>query len=234
MKTGKDLLADPVSLTRSQKPTDTSTNRQQAHHESHQAITPKMIADLFGTMTGLFGQKWTNAYGLADRTGQWLATLKDLHPQQFAMGINRVRLAGKDWPPSAPEFRKLCQPLPEELGLPTLASAWKEANEFAGQLNYHGWSHRAVYLAGHAAGWYELRNAGTAEECREVKRKFAAAYQTLVNRECQGLPLEDQQAIEYQFDPSTYSNQLQRETMKDQGIDPLDGPGARQKLKGMF
>ncbi len=103
-------------------------------------------------MTGLFGQKWINAYGLADRTGQWLETLKDLHPQQLAMGVNRVRLAGSEWPPTAPEFRKLCQPLPEELGLPTLAKAWKEASEFAGQPSHHGWSHRAVYLAGRLAG----------------------------------------------------------------------------------
>ncbi|MGO0305922.1 replication protein P [Endozoicomonas acroporae] len=185
-------------------------------------------------MTGIFGAKWTREHGLADRTGQWLETLKDLHPNQLAMGTNRVRLGGKDWPPTAPEFRKLCQPLPEELGLPTLAKAWHEANEFADQTNRHEWSHRAVYLAGYAAGWYELRNAGTADECREVKRRFGAAYQKQVNRVCQGLPLEDQLSIEYQFDPSTHSDQLQRDTMEEQGIDPLDGEGARAKLQGMY
>ncbi|USE35997.1 hypothetical protein [Endozoicomonas sp. SCSIO W0465] len=189
--------------------------------------------NLFSTMTALFGQKWTSAYGLADRNGEWLKTLDGLHPTQLELGLNRVRLAGK-WPPTAPEFRKLCQPLPEELGLPALANAWREANEHASQPTHHGWSHRAVYLAGRSAGWYELRSAGTAEECREVKRKFGVAYQALVNRECQGLPLEDQLAIEHQFDPAIHSNQLQRETMNDQGIDPLDGQGARAKLMGMF
>ncbi|WP_422465892.1 replication protein P [Endozoicomonas sp. ALC013] len=190
--------------------------------------------NLFSTMTGLFGQKWTSAYGLADRNGEWLKTLNGLHPAQLEIGLNRVRLAGSEWPPTAPEFRKLCQPMPEELGLPTLAKAWREANEHASQPAHHGWSHRAVYLAGRASGWYELRNAGTAEECREVKRRFDAAYQALVNRECQGQPLEDQLSIEHQFDPAIHSNQLARESMAEQGIDPLDGQGARQKLMGMF
>ncbi len=54
------------------------------------------------------------------------------------------------------EFRKLCQPMPEELGLPRLAKAWREANEHASQSAHHGWSHRAVYLAGREAGWHEL------------------------------------------------------------------------------
>ena len=118
--------------------------------------------------------------------------------------------------------------------MPTLATAWREANEHTRQPTDHGWSHRAVYLAGREAGWHELRNAGTAEECREVKRKFGAAYQALVNRECLGLPLEDQLAIEHRFDPAIHSNQLQQKAMKDQGIDPLDSQGARAKLKGMF
>ncbi|USE36401.1 replication protein P [Endozoicomonas sp. SCSIO W0465] len=214
----------------SSKPTRNTTGRR----PEPEGITPKRIADLFGIMIGLFGGKWVQSHGSSDRTGQWWETLKDLHPNQLLMGIRRVRQEGREWPPSAPEFRKLCQPLPEELGLPTLAKAWREANEHASQPGVHGWSHRAVYLAGRAAGWYELRNAGTAEECREVKRKFGAVYQEFVNRECQGLPLEERLSIEHQFDPANHSNQLQRETMMDQGIDPLDGQGARAKLKGMF
>ncbi|WBA81564.1 hypothetical protein [Endozoicomonas sp. GU-1] len=189
---------------------------------------------LFSTMTALFGQKWTSAYGLADRNGEWQRTLNGLHPTQLEIGLNRVRLAGGEWPPTAPEFRKLCLPLPEELGLPALAKAWQEANEYSGQPSHHGWSHRAVYLAGREAGWHELRTAGNAEECRNVKRKFGAAYQELVNRECQGLPLEDQLAIEHQFDPAIHSNQLFRGSMAEQGIDPLDGQGSRQKLMSMF
>ncbi len=184
-------------------------------------------------MTGLFGQKWTSAYGLADRNGEWQRTLDGLHPAQLEIGLNRVRLAGSEWPPTAPEFRKLCQPLPEELGLPTLAKAWREANEHASQPSHHGWSHRAVYLAGRSAGWYELRNGGTAEECREVKRRFGAAYQALTIRALNGEPLEDQLSIEHQFDPAIHSNQLVRETMAEQGIDPLDGQSARARLMGM-
>ncbi|WP_157673376.1 replication protein P [Endozoicomonas ascidiicola] len=185
-------------------------------------------------MTGLFGQKWTSAYGLADRNGEWLKTLNGLHPAQLEIGLNRVRLAGSEWPPAAPEFRKLCLPKPEELGLPALAKAWQEANDGAGSPNHHPWSHRAVYLAGRVAGWHELRTAGTPQECRDVKVKFANAYQALTTRVLNGEPLEDQLAIEHQFDPAIHSNQRVRESMAEQGIDPLDGQSARARLRGMF
>lgn len=91
-----------------------------------------------------------------------------------------------------------------------------------------------MYLAGREAGWHELHTAGSPQECRDVKVKFASAYQALTNRALNGEPLEDQLSIEHQFDPAIHSNQLVRESMAEQGIDPLDGQGARQKLMGMY
>ncbi len=91
-----------------------------------------------------------------------------------------------------------------------------------------------MYLAGRSAGWHELRTQLTNQEQRDVKVRFANAYQQLINDAVQGKPLEPQLAIERQFDPAIHSEQLQRETMKEQGIDPLDGAGARDKLKGLF
>ena len=231
MQLGKELLADPACLINSSKPTQNTT--QQSRRQS-KGITPKQIADLFGTMIGLYGAKWTREHGLADRTGQWLDTLSDLHLNQLELGIRRVKREGRDWPPSAPEFRRFCQPKPEDIGLPEMAKAWQEANDHAGSPNHHPWSHRAVYLAGRAAGWHELRSAGSPQECRDVKVRFVNAYQALTNRVLNGAPLEDQLAIEHQFDPAIHSTQLVRESMAEQGIDPLDDRGARQKLMGMF
>ncbi len=243
MQQGKDLLSNPARLINSSKPTQNTTHQSKRpaqgsppmeERRSANDITPKQIADLFGIMIGLYGAKWTREHGLADRTGQWLDTLIDLHPNHLELGIRRVKREGNDWPPSAPEFRRFCQPKPEDMGLPEMAKAWQEANDHAGSPNHHPWSHRAVYLAGRTAGWHELRSAGSAQECRDVKVKFTNAYQALTNRVLKGEPLEDQLAIEHRFDPATYSSQLQRETMNDQGIDPLDGQGARAKLMGMF
>lgn len=183
-------------------------------------------------MTALFGQKWTKTYGLADRNGEWLKTLNGLLPVQLDMGLNRVRTSGSEWPPTAPEFRKLCQPTPEEVGLPPMAKAWDEANQHCGVPDSHPWTHRAVYLAGKAAGWHELRTQLTAQERRDVKVKFANAYQQLADKVCRGEPLEDQLAIEYRFDPSIPSEKAQRDTMAEQGIDPLDGAAARARLLG--
>ncbi len=52
------------------------------------------------------------------------------------------------------------------------------------QPNHHGWSHRAVYLAGREAGWHELRTASTDSSGLQgiVKCNFANAYQWLTNQ----------------------------------------------------
>ena len=195
--------------------------------------TPKLIAGLFGTMTGLYGAKWTKEHGLADRTGAWLDTLQHLNPQLIAIGVRRCQRE-KDWPPSAPEFLRLCQPTPEECGLPSVAKAWQEANEHAGSPNHHPWSHRAVYLAGRAAGWFEMRSAATPQDQRDAKVRFANAYGALVEKVVLGQPIEAQLAIEYRYDPGAHSDQLLRETMRAQNIDPLDTQGARTRLKELF
>ena len=90
-----------------------------------------------------------------------------------------------------------------------------------------------MYLAGRETGWHELRSALTAQEQRDAKVRFANAYQALIIKAVNGESLEPQKAIERQFDPTIYSEQLQRKTMKEQGIDPMDGASARAKLKGM-
>lgn len=248
MRQGKELAASAVRSIKSSKPTGNTSSLNPSSQKpqgttsrtgevppsarSATGITPKLIAELFSTMTGLYGAKWTKEHGLADRTGAWLNTLKDLDPKLLALGIKRCQRE-KDWPPSAPEFLRLCQPKPEEIGLPPMAKAWLEANDGAGSPSHHPWSHRAVYLAGRETGWHELRSALTAQEQRDAKVRFANAYQALIIKAVNGESLEPQKAIERQFDPTIYSEQLQRKTMKEQGIDPLDGAGARAKLKGM-
>lgn len=60
-------------------------------------------------MIMFFGYKWLNNYGEADN-GIWLAGLRDLKPEQILRGIQACRDGGKEWPPTLPEFRKMCLP----------------------------------------------------------------------------------------------------------------------------
>jgi hypothetical protein len=60
-------------------------------------------------MSSMYGHKWTSAYGLevdADRV--WYACLSDIAPEQIKRGLGACKTLMLDWPPSAPEFRRLC------------------------------------------------------------------------------------------------------------------------------
>lgn len=60
-------------------------------------------------MSSMFGHKWTSSYGAeVDPDRVWLATLDGVSADQIKTGLSRLRERGDEWPPSAPEFRKLC------------------------------------------------------------------------------------------------------------------------------
>lgn len=60
-------------------------------------------------MTSMFGHRWTGSFGEStDPDGVWGKALAGVTPRQIADGLNAVLQGGYDWPPSAPEFRKLC------------------------------------------------------------------------------------------------------------------------------
>lgn len=66
-------------------------------------------------MTGLYGHKWTSAYGddpLKTAGREWALTLEDLSREQIDTGLQACRTSGDDWPPSAPAFRTRCFGIP--------------------------------------------------------------------------------------------------------------------------
>jgi hypothetical protein len=68
-----------------------------------------MITDLWGAMIALFGVRWSSQFGeTPDSSGQWRQTLSGISRQQVASALNEVRLSGRSWPPTAPEFRSMC------------------------------------------------------------------------------------------------------------------------------
>lgn len=61
----------------------------------------------------MFGDSWTRNYGPVDEHGVWLAGLRraELTPQQLGAGLQAVLTSGATFPPSLPEFIRLCRPL---------------------------------------------------------------------------------------------------------------------------
>lgn len=75
------------------------------------AMSERLIERLWEKMTAMYGHKWTSAHGVGD-DGTWGRVLGGVSPEQLAEGLERCVERDDNWPPTAPEFRKLCLGLP--------------------------------------------------------------------------------------------------------------------------
>ena len=159
-------LTTPLSLA-SSAPQHTSTNQS--------LLTERHIADLWRRMTRIYGHRWTSAFGAKDDS-TWLRGLHGLTPAQVGHGLSRCATHREGgWPPTLPEFRALCTPTAEDLGLPTPDAAYREA---AMADRDHRWSHPAVYAAAQAAGLFELRRLPESKS----RPMFERAYEIVARR----------------------------------------------------
>lgn len=134
-------------------------------------------------MTEMYGRRWTGSFGVsADQNHAWAAALGGLSGQQIAIGLTALAHTkdpqlGK-WPPSAPEFRALCENgAPEDNGLPSPGQAYREAvrNAHPAMAGRAEWSCDAVYHAAKETGFYELNNLQAEASRRLFERNYAMA-----------------------------------------------------------
>ena len=60
-------------------------------------------------MSSMYGHKWTSSFGDdPDPDKVWQATLFDCDWDDMQKGLGVLVKQGSQWPPAAPEFRKLC------------------------------------------------------------------------------------------------------------------------------
>lgn len=151
----------------------------------------------------LFGSKFTSQWGEYD-DGTWLRELRHLSWRHIELGLSRlrqqVRYAAKSgdeaWPPQPVAFAGLCEPRPEDVGLPTVDAAWREACAHCHAPDGWRWSHEAVRMAGRTVGWREIHGT-TAQSVRaRLEKRFEREYGALVNRVMAGQPLQAQGLIE--------------------------------------
>lgn len=154
-------------------------------------------------MTTIFGYRWSSQYGEADAATMelWRAGLSDMQPEQIGLGIQR---SATEWlnpfPPSLPEFRALCQPKPEDLGLPDLDHAYRDAINCAAAINIGGDTSKFPEIVQVA-----VREIGSAA-FREMKptdslKAFSRAYEILVRKIMAGENLEVPKALEKKETP---------------------------------
>ncbi|WP_147275183.1 replication protein P [Thioalbus denitrificans] len=137
-------------------------------------------------MSEFYGHRWESQYGQpGGRAYQtWRRGLRGITPKQLAFGLSRCADRGDDWPPPLPTFRRWCQPTPEDLGLPGLEQAYREAVRMAGQHeSIRGdWSHPAIYHAATQCGLFELATLTEAK----ARPLFERAYQIVCRRTLAG------------------------------------------------
>ena len=147
------------------------------------------MENLWEKMIAMFGHKWASTYGPTDSGDTWRKVLTGITSRQLADGLNHLATHGDAWPPSAPEFRKMClNARNDELGLPAPEIALIEAMTNSTRPGQHKWTHAAIYIAGRATGWHELKT-GT-EENKGLVERFKRNYEIASKRAINGEDLD--------------------------------------------
>lgn len=59
-------------------------------------------------MAGIYGHRWTSSYGESDEDGTWAVGLSGLTGRDLARGLNDCMKREGEWPPTLPQFRRMC------------------------------------------------------------------------------------------------------------------------------
>ena len=118
----------------------------------------------------------------------WVKTLCDLSPERIMMGTRRA-IKESEYLPTINTVRKLCEPNPEELGLPDAYNAYLQACRAASPKIEQNWTHPIVYLAGSASDWFFLSNSVEAKAFPVFKRNYEILCERALNGEQLDMPI---------------------------------------------
>ena len=149
--------------------------------------TAEVVNGLFRRLRGIFPawrQAWPSTEALAAAKEEWIkefAAEGIRTIEQIEFGIEKCRKLKKPFAPSVGEFIAMCQPTPEDFGMPAPAAAWVEA-----LLGVY--SHEGVKIAAVATGLFDLRSAQ--QNDKGLQARFDRAYEIVLRRAKEGQPLD--------------------------------------------
>lgn len=121
-------------------------------------------------MVGLYGHKWTSAYG-DDPAGiggkEWALTLAGLSRAEIDAGIDACRNSADEWPPVAPLFKARC------MGIPSIEAVRRDLSKRTHGFTRMVWEHIEPWRFSHA-------------NTREAEQQFRDAYAMAIERRMQG------------------------------------------------
>ena len=163
-------------------------------------------------MSEIYGAQFANQYGEVggESFQTWCLGLRDMTEAMIKKGFTRLLQRESAFVPNLNEFRKLCLATPEELGLPTMEAAYLEACNNGHRVVGAKWSHPAVYHAGKAVGWFELRS----EQATVTRPRFKQAYEDICKEIMKGETYELPELDPTQLEHHTNGKKLTTEESK--------------------
>lgn len=123
--------------------------------ESNEPRPRSGIERLLDRFAVLYGSKFADQWGgvdPAEMKATWVECLHGYTAEEIQRGLKGC--LSRDWPPTLPEFLKLCRPPVD------FESTWREAiaQMAARESGADVWSHPAVYWTARQFGYFELRD----------------------------------------------------------------------------
>lgn len=134
-----------------------NTNLETSSTSPQHPLPMTWVERLFDRMAGLYGARFADAWRGTDpeRVKRiWAEELAGFGGEEISRGVQALKT--RDWPPTLPEFLKLCRPPSDP------RADWSEACEQM-RIRLQGeqkdrWSRHQVYWAAIAIGWHDLNS----------------------------------------------------------------------------
>jgi hypothetical protein len=158
-----------IESTQRSAPGLASANSEKRYNVGGEYLTVMEL--LWRRMTEIYGSRWESSYGDQPTDG-WATAIGDLSPGMIRAGLAKMAKQGNHnaWPPTALEFRALCIPSGEDIGLPSLDEAFQQA------IGNRTEKHPAVVHTLRHLDSYALRRMPGAD----AQRAFARAWQKTI------------------------------------------------------
>lgn len=105
-RTAKEIAAGISRLLRESKSLPESASKQTSGLSL--TLTRKHLNELWRRMAQIYGHKWVSNYGTTDTDDTWRLVLCGVQPEQLSVGLRACAESEDDWPPTAPQFRRMC------------------------------------------------------------------------------------------------------------------------------
>lgn len=200
----RQLTSMPQSTTH-QSTGHSRTEQGAADREQLAYAVNQVFAWVDGYYPRTFRTGWASPEQVPKSKNLMLDAMKTLNVVPTWAALDRLKRAmlekGGDWPPSIPEIVKTLAPIPQDFGLKPLADAWLVLNRNVHQPDQIKCPAIRAAMVGLT---HDLQTATSQRMVEKCERRFASAYQGVVNRVMAGEELRPVQALTHQREPTKY------------------------------